>query len=410
MSKVISLAFVLVAIAVGRDSYGLGGGPDLWKSKIFVAEMMSVLFFSYIIWRRVHWSASLAWASSVGSCLWVFGLLTPYTRLNQTFDHTGFYGYIGEIAFQSQGLDSAVFILLITLPFLFASRRHRAAVRDGIGWFCLADAVFVVGQWAFGVPADGRGGFTGNPSMNACIIAICYPLMDIGALTAWITRLTPRMAGHWVRVALSHVCFFGPPLAVILSHSSMGVGVLCVVFAAIAFGSMRYKTAIIASLTMWVVILVPSYFYFRSGRGLFHDSDRLVIWQSVYYWWEAFGPFWFGTGEGTAQLWIPRIHHLAGIAKNSSWYFLHCDWFQLQLEQGLVGIAAFTTLFVTTCSRALKTAKIEQFAAACALAAASLGNFPFRFAVPAIVSVYIVAEVFGTSLKSDSRRKLNQWT
>jgi hypothetical protein len=358
-------------------------GGDVWKSKIFVGLVLGILWISVACWRRVHWSAGLAFASTALSSMSVFGFpLNPY----RNFDP------VAQLSLQNEALESVFYFLVLVFAFSTTRGRHRLALMGGAAWFCLIDSLFVIGQAVAGFPPDHRGAFLGNHSLNACVIAMTYPLSD-GKFFQWLVLMFPESWRASARTVLDQLRTWAPIVAVLLSQSSMGIGVLCISFAAAAIAAVRFRYAFFMSALIWALLLVPAYFFW-GGPGLFHDSDRFSTWHLMMSWWWGNASHLFGTGQGTYFLLAPYIQTQAHYHEGFWWTWLHSDWLQVLFEQGIVGLVAYGAVFVSAATRALRTRRPWLFAAICSAAATALGNFPARMMLPSTVMVLVASIAF----------------
>lgn len=202
-------------------------------------------------------------------------------------------------------------------------------------------------------------GMLGNPSMNACALAVGLPFLS-----------------PWIRWAV---------FALILAHmSSMGTLTAIIVMVSIFFLSGRKWPAVIMVCAAPILLSIVG--YVSSGR---YDKWALL----VPFWKEFFG-VWWGSGISTTEILLPYVQALRSTAFNmggSVWFFMHNDWLQLWAEIGLVGVMLSLNVLTT----ALSQASPIYISALLGYCVWMTGNFPMHFGQSAALGVLLLAGAYG---------------
>ena len=234
------------------------------------------------------------------------------------------------------------------------------------------------------------GGIFGNASINSTFIACTFPLFAFNERREDMEKLMSSIGGM---VAFCIVAAI-PMLAVALSGSSMGVGVMVVAFVSYLF-SLKTSHITNASIRIASVIVVSSIGltigYLMFGENLFDASGRFYILPIGWDWLMTYGSWALGEGQGASQLIVPLIQKLSGPPR-SYFYFFHNDWFQILFELGVVGFVLFSIMSVFVAIRSFDRPWL--FSAVCAYGAAMAGNFPLHVASFAVLGVFLILRAF----------------
>lgn len=125
------------------------------------------------------------------------------------------------------------------------------------------------------------------------------------------------------------------------------------------------------------------------------DSGRFWIWGTcIKYWWHS-GPWNVvaGFGAGTLRVFYPIIQMTDATnpwpTRHMLW--LHNDWLQVLVEQGVLGFLAFLYLVITMFKRKRDPGIRAMFAA---YGGVMWTNFPFHMAPHALFGVLLVHAAF----------------
>lgn len=212
---------------------------------------------------------------------------------------------------------------LIT-PLAIASLSKKAIHRLGLFVFVVA-CVLTVRLWFTGIPngvvlplAWTDMGLLYNPSMNPALLVVLLPFTSS---YHWIFRI----------LAESFVCF-------IVLHS----GQITPLAIYTILQTFRLKNK------WWVMVLPISLTYIlKSGvfNWISHGSDRLVEYFFFWHQWREFWGPWFGMGSGKFVIYGPLLQYLMQHKTLDIWAFLHSDWYELLVQQGIIGALAWSWVF-----------------------------------------------------------------
>lgn len=347
-----------------------------WTGKWVILLAVALVMISLRVWRAFHWSAALAFLSTTWGALYLVGW-------HQTHFHS--WTVTDKIAILGNAAYAMVAALIFTEIFCAIDPQGLKSLRAGLGFLCGVNSVFIIVEHF----ADWNvGGFLGNPSMTACLLAVTYPIFlgkDLH-FDRWSLAVT-----LWKLVV--------PVWAIFLTGSSMGIGVLAVVFAVRFFmvKGLRVLSAVIAFLvilgTGWLAV----------GSEFLSSSGRFDFWRIYFTWWVRQHRLLFGMGPGTGELlfpWIPTTPEMLGWLHNhpgvgiptQDFYWAHNDWLGVLFEQGLLGLFAFGLFFYFTARRARTDTVL--FPAVIAYGVACAGNYMVHMPLQALTGATLIAMIW----------------
>ena len=133
------------------------------------------------------------------------------------------------------------------------------------------------------------------------------------------------------------------------------------------------------------------------GRLLFEDDGRFYMYRiAMNHWWDAgITTKLFGFGNGSMGYLFP-LWQVPSQIPGQRWYdyffWIHSDWLQIVIEQGIAGIAAYSTLFGFVCAAAADRPWL--LASVLGWAAMAVFNFPAHLPAHALCGALLVAISF----------------
>lgn len=366
--------FVVTLFAYGHN-YWFNSWHFKWTLVLFVAAFM----YAERIGKEFHWSAIPALAYTLWNALWIFSFRdSPYSK----------YELIDQLAFAKCAAYSATAIALLAGVYALVNRRVLYWLRNAYGGLCLANSLYVIMQSLY-LPPYNRGGFIGNASINACLIAFTYPFF-------YSQILKRKWDDKYERNA-----YFGflivPVIAILLASTSMGLGTLLVGVGAMGIlevkkrGLVQFQLKyILPVLLVSPVIVAVSYLFL--GKDLFHDSGRFYTWGIAMDWLFKMGNPVFGSGLGSAELLLPMIQHDTQLVTNEWFIWMHNDWLQIFFELGAVGISLVGFMYFHAVKASLRSPPL--FGALMAVSVCALGNYPLHSPILSVAAGLILTLCF----------------
>lgn len=282
----------------------------------------------------------------------------------------------------------------ITVALAVALRHSmRVWVLDALGLVALFDAGLILYRATQSAPPF--AGLMGTATIDAAWLAFVWPAL------AW--RDLPRGPGGLGGLLMSAARMLLPPAAILASGGAAGLwallagGAVLVLHYALARRRGEGFTPAAAGACA-VVAAIPCAILavaWAKGIDLLGSAGRTSIWRAV---WDAGmegGWFILGTGTGTAEWVIPLAQQKAGglAVTGGAAIWLHNDWMQLALEQGLPGLALGLALFGMILWHSLRTPGAAWLSAALASAAVAMTvQMPIRHAPSALYLALLVME------------------
>jgi hypothetical protein len=233
--------------------------------------------------------------------------------------------------------EAAAKIMIVLLPFmLFVERRARYRYYGEIAarWFVILNAAWICVSALQGCRAleNSCSGIIGNPS-------IC-----VGLMVAMLPIFIGDWRDDWWVLGLT-------ALAVFLSKSSIGVGLLAV-YGLVAFSRKNLHLGLgffgaVFGVGAWLL-----------KKQLFHDSDRFRTWSFIMHRWPTPQNLAFGTGLGTYHVWSMDLQEYgfhqypnSFIGTQYWWNTLHNEFLQFFFECGLVSGLLFLAVYLLALKR-----------------------------------------------------------
>lgn len=221
---------------------------------------------------------------------------------------------------------SLITVLVASFLIIHLPRVFKTPVETALAAICLLSVGYTICQLP--LQPYHRSAFSGNASMNGCLIACLLPF----ALKQFRKRL------------LKFTVFTLVFIAVFLTNASIPIGVLVVVSSALFWARFGWSAkALFGALGISGFTLGLGYHFMH--ENLFHSTGRIQIWNLFYEWWSVHSSPWFGAGLGTGQILFPYIQSIKGV--NDSYYlWAHSEWFQILFEMGWVGLISVLVAWV----------------------------------------------------------------
>ena len=350
-------------------------GQDFHGQRMYLSLVIGTLWLTGITGKRVHWSAGLCLGWTLLSALHIFGNpVSPYIG----------NGDLAVILFNSLSASSFATILIVVVPLLTLQSKSTRIMLDAFSWLCIADTVFVLYQWARGYDSTNRGGFFGNASMNACVIAMTYPM-----LIRSFKRVKTAWPAAW---GLFKIC--APILAVLVSRSNMALAAMVAAFVSRFFANprnLRWERIKIPICIVGLMVLAGRYFM---GAKMGNDSGRFAIWKAVMSWWSTHVNHWIGTGLGSYFILGPSVQVFGLHQMTGYLLWMHNDWLQILFEQGFLGLALAGLMLCLALRAAAKSYRYWLVASISAYAVTACGNFPMHLPVPGFFGAFLIALAF----------------
>jgi len=182
-------------------------------------------------------------------------------------------------------------------------------------------------------------------------------------------------------------------------------------FAAWAYKSTDWNGRRAAIAAVCVIAIMLGIGFWMKGVDFLSSDGRTYMWKlALCHWNDAkILTQLFGFGNGSMQTLFPQwqsieysMHAIPGHGANNYDYFfwIHSDWLQVLIEQGILGLVSWIILFICVCQKASKISG-RLFASVIGFGATALFNFPVHLTAHAVVGAAIAAMAF--------KEKETQW-
>lgn len=351
---------------------------DHWWGTWWVVLGISVVFISLAISKKTHPSIGLAVLSSLMSALYVFMDKTLYSELGPS------------TAMAMDNVSMGSYLSFITLLFLFymASRRHLDILEDCFAYLCMINSVYTLATAYLG--SDQMGLF-GNASMNGMMIVATYPLLVMRPeRNLYYNKSLRDLTNYSYTILKDLACILIPILAVAFSKAHVPIFGMALFWVLFLFFQLRIKTSSLISILISVTgFFVISIHYLSSDA--FHDNGRFEMWKMAFKGWDRFNPL-FGSGQGTAFMWIPSFQEDSGLNQNNWFIWMHNDWLQILFEQGILGFGLAVIAYGFVISRSFQRPYLVT--SVLLYGAMALFNFPMHLAVHSVLGLFLVARSY----------------
>lgn len=349
-------------------------GTDFYNAKMWSGALLGVVLFGLASYLRAGLVPALAIVWTLAGAATLF--LKP-TVLGLPVDNQ----FLSLM--QWSGAQAGLLCLLFVAPFLILNQERTKVVLRALAILCLTDSLYVIGQTCLGTDPYLRNGFFFNASLNACLMAVLYPILAeseifSNGLPNTLKRILPVAA-----VACTHSVLGWFAMAAAFAFCSFPVG--------IALCSLSGLGSVLAGVR-----------YFTLGSFLPDSSGRFSIWKMCLEFWPKNISILFGSGQGSATYLIPLVQQLDNATQKGYRpgeapspihdYFLwaHNEWLQIFLEQGVIGLVLWGAVYCLAVKRSIESGNKWLAISLGVLGAISFGNYPFRFFTTALVASFLV--------------------
>lgn len=335
----------------------------LWMSRWFILLAMLGIGLS---WR----------VRKVSLPLYIVTLWVGFCGIRSVFWYEFFKKEPMEIklALQVAGAQGLITFALILAFFLTVKVKHGKSLEQAIGLCGWLTSLHVIVWYLLGVDVSAPTGLPmfDNPSMAASFIAITLFILD--------RDVDLRFNG----AAFLRVVFWVTGIvAIVLTRSTTPL---------LALGA-GLVTLLVLNRFRWQYLIpllgLPSLAYLYSDN-LLSDSGRFHLWGMMYRWWVDQG--WvrvaFGTGLGSMRFYIPQEQALVDGMTTGFFFWLHNDWLQIAMEQGVVGFLCAIGLGAAVLWKARHTPHLA--ASLVAFGVTMCTNYPLHWPVHAFLGAILV--------------------
>lgn len=267
-------------------------------------------------WRRYGAFASLKLSYVLGHVLYF--LVYPDNRYApvQAYDLTALKLFFAESGFK---------LLLVLFP-LFIVKIDRQRMLEIGGQIACAFCVINIASVAWQLSVNGCsdvnscGGILLNPSLNACMAAVCLPFVfkNFSKPAAWCV-------------------LSATVLTALMGKTSLGIGMVA------AFLALKDCRLLLAA-----PIILGLGWYHYGPQELFSSGDRWPMWKFFMEQWARNPVHWlFGTGFGSFGVFSINLQNAHSMRTQYWWIWLHNDWLQAIFETGLIGFSLLLGTFLT---------------------------------------------------------------
>lgn len=283
-----------------------------------------------------------------------------------------------QMAVRWTAMTSLAGFLLVLVPMLY-SRLSRDSLMYLGGLlsclFCVVSTLRVLWEYLFygcGV-VNSCGGALRNPSMNSAFIAVTLPLM-----AKYLT--------------FEAFVFFAPLafLAIIVSKSSIGLGILFLSALIYAGYTKRYRYLLIAPAVAacgWLSLGQRELFSFgdREKTWAFFIESLVINPRNPIKAWTA------GVGMGTYQAFSKILQDALSYKPGHWWAFMHNDWLQILIEVGGIGLILSLAVFIISLFRLHKDGLSHEALSLVLFGVMMFFNYPLHVGVTALFAAWIAA-------------------
>lgn len=357
---------------------------EYWSAHWFSKWGIMLMLVSLSIgtrFGRIHWAliapVAISLTSAIGQIIYIPMNFSWRGMIFSSFARTEHVEIVAQGAY-----TGLAFMVLITYA-VSSKKDELKALADGFGILCVTTSLVIIWQTIAGNPYMGRGAFIGNPSMAASLIAVTYPFF----------AFRRRWRSHYLPLLTI------PLIAIFCAHASIPVGILAVVLCVYFYNTLHLvlaeKIALFGTLLTGLLCIG----LVMKGLLLFENDGRFYMYRIAWNHWShaALSTKLFGYGNGSMGYNFPFWQVQAGQVPGQRWYdyfmWIHSDWLQTLVEQGMLGFAAYLNLFVFACIEANKKSA-WLLSAVAGYGAMSIFNFPCHLPVHALVGVSLAAMAF----------------
>lgn len=374
------LISVLLFISLFNVNTQIGEDHLLCKWSLVMA--LATIIASYKIYKKYHLSLGLLFCYFCLSGIYTFQWPLGY-----------YFGYDNVIRVIIQHSSLLAVISIISVTFIIDNIKFKDIEKLKYFFILLTviNSSYVIFQFINGNTEFERGGLFRNVSTNGCIIGACYPL-----LLHYLIYDNP-LKGY--RKLLSYLICLGPILAVLASKSSVAIGVVAVALSSFFFMNIINKrNKIILGMLMFFSIIFSGYLV--NPKHMFYDSKRFGLYKIQYDAWQKQGQHFLGYGTGSYKFFGVRTQMekeymlkktKSGTYKGYLNQWLHNDWLQLFLENGILGALLILNALFFLLIRAWKHKTI--FSCLITYMSAMVFHYPIHYPIHALFGVWLIAYI-----------------
>lgn len=336
-----------------------------WYTKYCIMMWIFSLGISALVARRSSWFffPIIAWGlcSGIYMFAWSFG---PY--------HQPGMDKVLSLAIEKNSAYTFISFLAACLTLAFLPTKYMKYVKESIVLLLILSAVAtVLGTVPVGniwqtmdimQDAYKRGGFSGNASMNGCLIACLIPFgVEILPDNKWgIAVIFLSIAG------------------ILLTETMVPVGTLAVVALAFAFASgwLRFLDLKMVFFFSCAVLALLWFGRDEIPNHIITGDGRFRIWGIAIDFWRRYAHWSVGMGFGSARTLMPVIQSIQGRVGGEFYLWFHSDWLQTLWELGIVGLVSAFIAWIELAF--LSLGRPYLFASFMGFTACAVFNYPLR--------------------------------
>jgi len=209
-------------------------------------------------------------------------------------------------------------------------------------------------------------------------------------------------------LTVRQICSVFPIMAVLLTHSGMGIATLAVVLITIAW--QRLTKLSDTQKKLWAPFYFGIYVLFLVGcYVIFYNewidtSGRANSWKHAWIYWDANADPWIGFGPGQTVTFMPFIQKIFNLNYKGNMLWLHNDWLQVLFEQGVIGLVSVILCFYCLFIRVITSTLYFPIITGCGFFA--VGNFPAHWAIQCATVTFIGIAAFRLTRNKNSTHRL----
>jgi hypothetical protein len=332
---------------------------NYWSTKWFVLLIGLVVYFSYEVGSKTHWS--------IGLCLLYF-LLNTVSRyaLTNTFNSTA-----GIQNLMMYGMVYSSFTVCMFCFFLSEIKdKYETALFNAFMLFVLVNSIAVIAQKTMFSGMGDTKYFLGETSMAGCLMGLFCPM------------IIHKANGYWKYSVMLVLA------AVVLSDSTTAIAVTAVSLTCYLFSDfIKYKdfklAVLFCSLILACGVIVGVIF---NGEGFFDSGGRFQNQLAILKLTLAHMNPFFGYGGGSYMFLGPNIQRLLG--QELLWQHPHSDFLKVIFEQGFVGLFLASIVCVVSLKKSI--GKPWLFGMVCGVYFYSVVQYPSFLPVHSFICLAVI--------------------
>lgn len=286
--------------------------------------------------------------------------------------------HMDQINYGFAAAHTGFLVLLFVLSMNTIKKEWLTKLIDALPAFGVINSIYVIITWLFNWRLNGSmgpQGFIDYSGLNSTLISY-----SIVAITC------SKVNKKWLVPCV---------IAIILSRSSIGFGVIATGISAYLLASGYFKKEVFLKLCL-IFVAIVSIGFLSEGVELFDSGGRLSAYSVFLSHWQANYNTILGAGPGSFRILsygISKLYNFMPIpGQNDVWYWerLHSEYLQVLFEYGWVGLILLLAALSELSYRLFKAKEPRLFALLMAVASSAIFNFPLRYFPSAIVCALIV--------------------